>query len=153
MFARRHWLAENRLSVRDYLNLFNAKLSPKRCSWGLKSQEMGNEGDYTSCYTVTTRMTSASRLTGSDESRFKVSSTVRGKVARQCLLAVSEEKREPKQSNWGPAYQPNALPPGQVGSHQSDRGRWEVSVLFLCHQEALRPQHSADPERPQHSAD
>ena len=43
----RHWLAENHLSVRDYLNLFNAKLSPMGYSWGPKSQEMGKEGDYT----------------------------------------------------------------------------------------------------------
>ena len=29
------------------LNLFNAKLSPKRCWWGPGSQEVGKEGDYT----------------------------------------------------------------------------------------------------------
>ena len=40
---------------------FNAELSPKRYWPGPRSQEVGEEGDYTWHYTVTTRMTPALR--------------------------------------------------------------------------------------------
>ena len=41
--------------------MFNAELSPKKYWRGPKSQEVGEEGDYTYRYTVTTTMTPAFR--------------------------------------------------------------------------------------------
>ena len=42
-----------------WLNRINAELSPKRYWWRPRSQEVGEEGDCTYRYTVTTRMTLA----------------------------------------------------------------------------------------------
>ena len=58
---------------------------------------------------------------GNHESHFNVSLIVREIVARLCPQTTTfEEKGEPKSgSNRGPsAYQPNALPLGQPGSHK-----------------------------------
>ena len=57
---------------------------------------------------------------GSDESHFNVSLIVRDKVTRPCPQTTTFLKRKESQasSNRGPsAYQPNALPLGQTGSH------------------------------------
>ena len=57
---------------------------------------------------------------GSEQSHFKVSLIVRDKVIRQCPHATTfkEKRRAEACSNRGPsAYQPNALPLGQTGSH------------------------------------
>ena len=61
---------------------------------------------------------------GSDESHFNVSLTVRDKVTRQCPQTTAfEDKRAKMDSNWGPsAYQPNALPLGQIGSCLNEEG-------------------------------
>ena len=58
---------------------------------------------------------------GSDESHFNVSLIVRDKVTRQCpQTRTFEEKGEPKRIRTEVllAYQPNALPLGQTGSHR-----------------------------------
>ena len=89
--------------------------------------EVGEEGDYyTYRYTVTTRMTPELRCRiDSDESHFNVALNVRDKVTRQCpQTTIFEEKGEPKRIRIeaGPsAYQPNALPLGQTGSHGKHR--------------------------------
>ena len=57
---------------------------------------------------------------GSDESHFNVSLIARDKVTRQCpeTTIFWRERRTEADSNRGPsAYQPNALPLGQTGSH------------------------------------
>ena len=58
---------------------------------------------------------------GSDESHFNVSLMVRDKVTRRCpQTTTSEEKGEPKRIRTeDSAYQPNALPLGQTGSHRA----------------------------------
>ena len=65
---------------------------------------------------------------GSDERHFNVSLIVRDKVTRQCLQTLTfEEKGEPKRIRTeDSAYQPNALPLGQTGSHMA------VLLLLLC---------------------
>ena len=47
------------LQLVGWLNLFNAELSLKRYWRAPRSQELGEEGDYTYRYTVTTSMTPA----------------------------------------------------------------------------------------------
>ena len=57
---------------------------------------------------------------GSDESHFTVLFIVRDKVTRQCPQTTTfEEKPEPKRNRTEvpSAFQPNALPLGQTGSH------------------------------------
>ena len=57
---------------------------------------------------------------GSDESHFNDSLIVKDKVTRQCpKTTIFEEKGGPKRirTEVPPAYQPNALPLGQTGSH------------------------------------
>ena len=55
---------------------------------------------------------------GSDESQFNVSLVVRDKVTRQCPeTTIFEEKGEPR------AWQPNALPLGQTGTHTHTHAR------------------------------
>ena len=56
---------------------------------------------------------------GSDKSHFNVSLIVRHKVTRQYPQIITfKEKGEPKQIRTEvSAYQPNALPLGQTGSH------------------------------------
>ena len=59
---------------------------------------------------------------GSDESHFNVSLTVRNKVTRQCPQTTtfwSERTAEANSNRCPSAYQPNALPLGQTGSHHS----------------------------------
>ena len=76
--------------------IINAELSPNRHWQGPRSQEVGEEGDYTYRYTVTTRMTPAFKMC-SDESRFNVSLIVRDKVTTQYPQStIFEEKGEPK---------------------------------------------------------
>ena len=64
---------------------------------------------------------------GSDESHFNVSLIVRDKVTRQCpqtrpQLPCEENGETKTDSNRGPsAYQPNALPLGQTGSHNKKK--------------------------------
>ena len=58
---------------------------------------------------------------GSDENHFNVSLIVMDKVTRQCPQnhnLFRRERRAEAESNRGPpAYQPNALPLSQTGSH------------------------------------
>ena len=61
------------------LNMFSAELSLERYWQGLRSQEVGEKGDNTYCYTVTARMVSALRQAVMIESHFNVSLIVRGK--------------------------------------------------------------------------
>ena len=57
--------------------------------------EVGEEGEYTYRYTVTTRMTCIKM--GSNESHFNVSLIVKNKVTGQCPQTTTfEEKGEPK---------------------------------------------------------
>ena len=70
---------------------------------------------------------------GSDERHFNVSLIVKDKVTKQSLQTTTfeDEKRVDADSNGSPtAYQPNALPPGQTGSHarQDTRGRKFYSI-------------------------
>ena len=70
--------------------------------------EVGEEGEYTYRYTVTTRMTCIKM--DSDESHFNVSLTVRDKITGQCpQITTSEEnlgepKRNQTRSFRLPAY-------------------------------------------------
>ena len=71
---------------------------------------------------------------GSDENHFNVSLIVKDKVAKQSrhTTTFEDERRVNADSNRGPtAYQPNALPPGQTGSHarQDTRGRKFYSIV------------------------
>ena len=89
--------------------------------------EVVKEGDY-----VPTANDSCIKM-GSDESHFNVSLIVKDKVTKQCLQTTTfkDERRVEADSNRGPtAYQPNALPPGQTGSHvrQDSRGRKFYSI-------------------------
>ena len=64
---------------------------------------------------------------GSDESHFNVSLIVRDKVTRPCPQTTTFEETERRAeavSNRGPsAYQPTALPLGQIGSQYGGGGR------------------------------
>ena len=81
------------------LHLFNDELSPKRYWRGPRSQEVGEEGDCTYRYTVTTRMAPALRSMVSDVSHCNVSLLVRDKVTRHCPQTTSSEKRgKPKRN-------------------------------------------------------
>ena len=57
--------------------------------------------------------------TGNDEIHFNVSLIMRDKITGQCPQNnFGRERRAEAESNRGPsAYQPNALPLGQTGSH------------------------------------
>ena len=65
-----------------------------------------------------------------DESHFNVSLIARDNVTRQC----PQTRRAEADSNRGPsAYQPNALPLGQTGSHRytdSPVGKMNVAVFY-----------------------
>ena len=80
--------------------------------------EVGDEGDYISIAILHHQNDSCINM-GSDESHFNVSLIVRDTVTRQCPQTTTlEEKGEPNGSNRCPsAYQSNALPLGQTGSH------------------------------------
>ena len=62
-------MSVSRTLLSGRLNMFNAKLSLKRYRRGPRSQEVGEEGDYTQRCTVTTGMTLAMKM-DSDESHF-----------------------------------------------------------------------------------
>ena len=63
-----------------WLNLFNAELSPKRYWWGPRSQEVGEEGDYTQLHCH--HQNDPCIKMGSNESHFNVSLTVKDKVTK-----------------------------------------------------------------------
>ena len=89
-------------------------------------------GNCTQLYTVTITMITHIKM-GSNESRFNLSLTVRGKVTRQCPQATtSEEKAEPNRriKPTPTAYQPNALLLHQISSNaRSERGCREPICL------------------------
>ena len=80
--------------------------------------EVGEEGEYTYRYIVTSRMTCIK--IGSDESHFNVSVVVKNKVTRPCPQTTTFLKRKESRSSIEPrsfrlpAYP--ALPLGQTGS-------------------------------------
>ena len=55
-------LSGDQTSEIGWLKGFNAELSPKRYWRGPRSQEVGEEGDYSKSYTVTAKMTSSLKL-------------------------------------------------------------------------------------------
>ena len=92
---------ENGLSrcYTGWLNLFNAELSPKRYWRGPRSQELGEEGDYTKLH-CHHRNDSCINVVG-DESHFNVSLTVRHKVTLS-VRRVHFLKREESRSGIEP---------------------------------------------------
>ena len=78
---------------------------------------------------------------GTDESHSDASLVAQGEVTRQCPQTTTfDDKGEPKRGiePMSSAYQPNALPLGQTGSHPKDdivsssllQGGRRASVLF-----------------------
>ena len=96
--------------VFGWLNWLDAELSPKGYWWGLRSQEVG-EGRGRRLYLMLLchNLNDSCIKMGSDESHFNVSSSVEDKVTRQCTPTTTFQERGEPKSNWGAAYQPNAL--------------------------------------------